>query len=137
MATNTASLSPAVRKLLEGKNFAHVATLMRDGSPQVTPVWIDVEGERILVNSAEGRAKPRNVRRDARVAISIADQQNPYQAAFIRGRVVELRHEGADAHIDKLSQKYLGIASYPNRQEGEQRVIIVIQPEAVSTMGVE
>src|ERR1700693_3360179 len=78
------SLPVAVRELLEGKNFAHVATLMRDGSPQVTAVWIDVDGDRILVNTAEGRTKLANVRRDPRVAISIVDQADPYRAAFIR-----------------------------------------------------
>ena len=79
-------LPPTVRRLLEGKNIAHVATLMRDGSPQVTAVWVDVDGDRILVNTAEGRTKPRNVRRDPRVAISIADAETPEVAAFIRGR---------------------------------------------------
>src|SRR5678809_511184 len=99
------TLPPAVRRLLEGKNIAHVATLMRDGSPQVTAVWVDVEGDRILINTAEGRAKPRNVRRDPRVAISITDAQAPEIAAFIRGRVVEITTDGAAEHIDKLSRK--------------------------------
>jgi PPOX class probable F420-dependent enzyme len=129
------SLPAAVRELLEGKNFAHVATLMRDGSPQVTAVWIDVDGDRILVNTAEGRTKPANVRRDPRVAISIVDQDDPYRAAFIRGRVVDLVHEGADAHIDKMSQKYHG-RDYTHRP-GEQRVIFVIEPDDVSGMGLD
>jgi PPOX class probable F420-dependent enzyme len=120
--------------LLDGKNFAHVATVMRDGSPQVTLTWVDRDGDRILVNTAEGRTKPANVRRDPRVAISIADQDHPYRAAFIRGRVVDLVHEGADAHIDKMSQKYHG-RDYPH-QPGQQRVILVIEPEHVSGMGI-
>jgi len=123
-----AKMSDGVRKLLEGPNFAHLATLMADGSPQVTPVWVDFDGVHILVNTAEGRVKPRNVRRDARVAISIVNQQNPYSMAAIRGRVVETTHERADAHIDKLAKKYLGQDRYPYRAPGEQRVIFKIEP---------
>ena len=89
-----AALSDGIKKLFVEPNFAHLATLMADGSPQVTPVWVDIEGDRIIVNSSEGRTKPRNVRRDARVALSIYNQENPYSAAFIRGRVVEITHEG-------------------------------------------
>ena len=129
-----AALSDGVKKLFRDPNFGHLATLMADGSPQVTPVWVDIDGDLILVNTAEGRAKPRNVRRDPRVAISIVDKDNSYASAFIRGRVVEDKQEGADAHIDKLAKKYLGQDSYPNRQPGEQRVIMVIQPEHVGTM---
>jgi PPOX class probable F420-dependent enzyme len=129
-----ATLPDAVKKLFLGTNFAHVATLMPDGSPQVTPVWVDLEGERILVNTAESRVKPRNVRRDPRVAISIVKQDNPYSSAFIRGRVVEITCEGADELIDKLAKKYLGQDRYPFRQPGEQRVTLVIEPEHVSSM---
>lgn len=128
-----ASLSVGVKKLFEGPNFAHLSTLMRDGSPQVTPVWVDLDGERILVNTAEGRVKPRNVRGDPRVSISIINQQNPYSHAAVRGRVVDITHEGADAHIDKLAKKYLGQDTYPFRQPGEQRVIFVIEAEHVSS----
>lgn len=127
-----APLSEGVKKLFLDPNYGHMATLMADGSPQVTPVWVDVEGDRILVNTAEGRTKPRNVRRDPRVAISIVNHQNPYSAAFIRGRVVELKHEGADDHIDKMAKKYLGQDKYPFRQASEQRVIMVIEPDHVS-----
>ena len=130
----SATLSEGVKKLFRETNYGHMATLMPDGSPQVSPVWVDVDGDRILVNSAEGRVKPRNVRRDARVAISMYDQGNPYSSAFIRGRVVEITHEGADEHIDKLAKKYLGQDSYPYRQPGEQRVILVIEPEHVGSM---
>src|SRR2546422_4675973 len=96
-------LSDEIKALVRGANFAHMATLMPDGSPQVTPVWVDLEGDRILVNSAEGRTKPGNVRRDPRVAISITSGENPYAAAFVRGRVVNVTHEGADDHINKLA----------------------------------
>jgi PPOX class probable F420-dependent enzyme len=129
-----ATLPEGVKKLFLEPNFAHVATLMPDGSPQVTPVWVHLEGERILVNSAEGRVKPRNVRRDPRVAISIVKQDNPYSSAFVRGRVVEITHEGADEVIDKLAKKYLDQDRYPFRQPGEQRVTLVIEPEHVSSM---
>src|SRR5439155_25535046 len=129
----TATLSPVVQKLITGSNFGHLTTLMRDGSPQTTIVWVDLVGDRILINTAEGRQKPRNLRRDPRVALSIADQENPYASASIRGRVVEMTHEGADEHIDKLAKKYLGQDRYPFRQPGEQRLILVVQPEHVAT----
>ena len=129
-----ASLSDGVKKLFREPNFAHLATLMPDGSPQVSPVWVDLDGNRILVNTAEGRVKPRNVRTDPRVAISIHRQDNPYSAAFVRGHVVEIIHEGADELIDKLAKKYLGQDRYPYRQPEEQRVILVIEPEHVGSM---
>ena len=131
------TLSEGVKKLFLEPNFAHLATLMSDGSPQVTPVWVDLEDGRILVNTAEGRVKPRNVRRDPRVAISIANQQNPYSAAFIRGRVVKITHEGAEESIDKLAKKYIGQEPYPWRQPGEKRVILLVEPEHVSSMMVD
>ncbi len=130
----SATLSEGVKKLFREPNYGHLATLMPDGSPQVSPVWVDVDGDRILVNSAEGRSKPRNVRRDARVAISIYNQENPYSSAFIRGRVVEITQEGADEHIDKLAKKYLGQDKYPYHQPGDQRVILVIEPEYVGSI---
>src|SRR2546428_3293908 len=131
MPTN---LSDGVRKLFQEPNFAHLATIMPDGSPQVTPVWVDIEGDRIRVNTAEGRTKPRNVRGDPRVAISVTNSQNPYAHATVRGRVVDVTHEGADAHIDSLAKKYLDQDTYPFRQPGEQRVIFVIEPEHVTSM---
>ena len=130
----SATLSEGVKKLFREPNYGHLATLMPDGSPQVSPVWVDVDGDRILVNSAEGRSKPRNVRRDARVAISIYNLENPYSSAFIRGRVVEITHDGADEHIDKLAKKYLGQDKYPYHQPGDQRVILVIEPEHVGSI---
>ena len=133
----SAALSQGIKKLFQEPNYAHVATLMADGSPQVTPVWVDIEGDRILVNTSEGRAKPRNVRRDPRVAISIVKQDNPYSSAYIRGRVAEMRHEGAKEHIDELAKKYLGQDTYPYLQPGEQRVIMVIEPEHVGSMMVD
>ena len=119
------------REILDKQTFAHPATLMPDGSPQVTPVWVDYEGDRIVINSAEGRVKPRNVREDPRVALSATDPDNPYEAVIVRGRVDEITHEGADEHIDAMAKKYLDRDRYPFRQMGEQRVKIYIQPEVV------
>ena len=132
-----AKIPEGIRKLLESPNFASLATLMPDGSPQVTPVWVDFDGTHILVNTAEGRQKPRNVRRDPRVAVSIFDQQNPYSYATVRGRVVEITHEGADQHIDRMAKKYLGRDTYPFRQPGERRVIFKIAPEHVASMATD
>jgi PPOX class probable F420-dependent enzyme len=119
------------KQILNKKAFAHVATLMPDGSPQVTPVWVDCEGDRIVINTAERRAKPRNLRNDSRVALSATDPDNPYEAVIVRGSVDEMTHEGADEHIDAMAKKYLDRDKYPFRQSGEQRVKIYIQPEVV------
>jgi len=121
--------------LFEKKAFAHLATLMKDGSPQVTPVWVDYDGEYVRFNSALGRVKDQNVRRDPRVTMSIQDPDNPYRYLEIRGRVVEITQKGADDHINKLSQKYLGIPVYPNRRPGQVRVLYRIEPQKVSSMG--
>lgn len=121
--------------LLEKRAFASLATLMPDGSPQVTPVWVDRDGEIIRVNSAKGRVKDRNMRRDPRVSLAIADPENPYRYLQIRGRVVEITEQGADDHIDKLAMKYMGKEKYPFRSAAEVRVICKIRPEAAQTMG--
>jgi PPOX class probable F420-dependent enzyme len=112
--------------LFEKKAFAQLATLMSDGSPQVSPVWVDFQDGFVLVNSARGRVKDRNIARDPRVAVAIQDPDNPYRKLLIRGRVVEIITDGADAHIDKMARKYLGVESYPNRRPGEVRVIYKI-----------
>ena len=130
-------ISEGIRKLLEEPNFANLATLMPDGSPQVTPVWVDFDGTHILVNTAEGRQKPRNVRRDPRVAVSIFNQQDPYSYATVRGQVVEITHEGADQHFDRMAKKYLGRDVYPFRAPGERRVIFKIAPEHVASTGAD
>ncbi len=121
--------------LLDKPAFGHLATLMPDGSPQVTPVWVDFDGTHVRVNSALGRMKDKNMRRDPRVAISLQDPADPYRYLEIRGRVVEITQEGADAHIDKLTQKYLGKPTYPYRQPGEARVIYKIAPHKTTAMG--
>jgi len=115
--------------------FAHLATLMADGSPQVTPVWVDYDGAYIRVNSAKGRVKDKNMRRGKRVALSIQDPDNPYRYLAIRGEVAEITENGADAHIDALAKKYLAKERYPFRNPAEVRVIYKIRPDKVSTSG--
>jgi len=114
--------------------FAHLATLMADGSPQVTPVWCDYDGAHVLVNSAKDRVKDKNMRRDGRVALSILDPDNSYRYLEIKGTVAEITEAGADAHIDKLAKKYLGVDKYPFRALGEVRVMYKIRPDHVSFM---
>lgn len=121
--------------LFQKQAFANLGTIMSDGSPQVTPVWVDYDGKYVRFNSALGRVKDGNVRRDPRVSLSILDPDNPYRYLAIRGRVVEITQKGADEHINRLSQKYLGKAEYPYRQPGEVRVLYKIEPEKVSSMG--
>ena len=128
-------IPPSHKDILEKKSFAHVATLMPDGSPQVTPVWVDVQNGKIWINSAKGRLKDKNMERDRRVAVSATDPENPYRSISIRGKVVEIRTDGADAHIDKMAKKYLGVDKYPYRQPTETRVIYKIQPEHTTMMG--
>jgi PPOX class probable F420-dependent enzyme len=127
-------LPELAKKLLAGKNFATIATLMPSGAPQASVIWIHVEGDTIVFNTAEGRIKPNNVRRDARVAITVHNAENPYQQAMIQGHVTELVHEGAEDHIDAMAKKYMDLDSYPFRVEGEQRVIIKIVADKVGLM---
>ena len=122
------------RDVLEKVAFAHLATLMPDGSPQVNPVWFEFDGRVVRVNSARGRQKDRNMRRDPRVALSVQDPGNPYHFVQIRGRVTHIEEAGADEHIDRLAKRYLGVDRYPHRQPGEVRVIYTIEPERVSGM---
>jgi len=121
--------------LFDKKAFAHLATLMADGTPQVTPVWCDYDGTYVLFNSAKERQKDKNIRRNPAVALSLQDPDNPYRYLEVRGRVAEITEEGADQHIDKLAKKYLGIDKYPGRQPGEVRVIYKVKPEHTTHMG--
>jgi len=123
------------RDLFQKRAFANLATLMPDGRPQVTPVWIDYDGSKILVNTAKGRVKDKNMRRDPRVSVSISDPENPYRYLEVRGKVSEVTENGADAHIDKMAKKYLDKDKYPFRQPGEVRVIFKITPEKTSSNG--
>lgn len=121
--------------LVQKKAFAHLATVMADGSPQVTPVWFDYANGRVRVNSAKGRVKTRNMTEGARVALSILDPDNAYRYIQIRGRVVRVTEDGADAHIDGLAHKYLGKDKYPFGQPGDVRVLFEIEPAKINTMG--
>ena len=123
------------RALLEAPNFCHVATLRKDGTPHVVPVWVDLEGDEVLLNTAEGRAWPTNARRDPRVTLTVQNLENPYEYVSIRGHVAEDTHDGADDHIDRLAKKYLDKNSYPFRQEGEQRVTFKVTPDEVRHWG--
>jgi PPOX class probable F420-dependent enzyme len=127
----SATLEGPAAQLLKDKNFANVATLRKDGSVQVSPVWVDVQDGKAVVNSAEGRAWPRNLERDPRVTLTVQNLENPYEYVEVRGKVTERTHDGADEHIDALAKKYMGVDSYPLRQPGEQRVIIRVEPDHV------
>lgn len=125
-------LNDSARKLLEGKNLLYVTTINPNGSPQITPVWVDTDGKHVLVNTAIGRVKQKNVTRDPRVALALNAPNDFYDTALIRGRVVEqVTGLPADKHIDKLAKKYLGKDTYPWRNPKETRVILKIQPERV------
>ena len=123
------------RDLFNKKAFASLGTLMPDGSPQVTPVWCDVEGDLVIINSAKGRQKDRNLRRDPRVSLAIIDPDNPYRYLELRGRVVEITEQGAAAHIDKMAKKYLGVDKHPYKNPNEIRVMYKIQPNHATMMG--
>jgi PPOX class probable F420-dependent enzyme len=123
------------RDLMTKKAFANIATVMADGSPQVTPVWFDYTNGKIRVNTAKGRVKARTMTQGAKVALAIMDPDNAYRYVQVRGTVARATEEGADQHIDSLAQRYLGKATYPFRQPGEVRVTIEITPESVNTMG--
>ena len=120
--------------LFQKKAFGNLATLMPDGTPQVTPVWVDYDGSRVILNSARGRRKDKNMKSGARVAIAIMDPDNPYRYLEVRGRVVEVTEHGADAHIDRMAKKYLGQDKYPFRQPGEVRVIYKVEPSMTKGM---
>lgn len=137
---NNSILTEPIVKFFRGKNFGFLGTINRDGSPQVTPTWIDIiekeenEGGReelILVNTAKDRIKQKNVSRDPRVSISIVDEDNPYSMVTIRGRVVEQTTEGADEHIDRLAKRYLNTERYPAHSANVKRIILKIKPEKI------
>lgn len=131
----TGAIPDQFKDLFSKVAFAHLATLMPDGSPHVTPVWCDFDDTNVRVNSAKGRVKDKNMRRNKKVALSVQDPENPYRYLAILGEVVEITEEGADAHIDSLTKKYLSKDKYPFRGPGEVRVIYKIRPVNVHTMG--
>jgi PPOX class probable F420-dependent enzyme len=119
--------------LLKGKNFAYLGTVNRDGSPQVTPVWIDTDGRNALVNTAMGRVKEKNMSRDPRVAVAVFDAADQYHGVSISGRVIKrITGKQAEAHIDSLEYKYSGHKTYQSRKPTEKRVILVIEPRRIA-----
>jgi len=123
------------KDLFEKKAFANLATVNADGTPQVTPVWVDYDGDYVLINSARGRRKDKNMERNRAVALSIQDPDNPYRYLEVRGNVAEITEQNADQHIDKMAKKYIGQDKYPWSKPDEVRVIYKIKPEHTSHMG--
>ena len=124
-------LPDSVKKLIEAKTFANVATLMPDGSPHVTPTWVDHDGDIIIINTFEGSQKHRNAVRNPKIALDVFDPSNPFNMAVIRGRVKEVTFDGAEEHVDKMAKKYLGQDKYQRRGPGMRRVLIKIEPTHV------
>ena len=135
MASTSVEITPALQPLLKEASWGQLATLMPDGAPHVTQVWLDSDGTHILVNTVASHQKVKNVRRDPRVAINVHDPAQPYRIANIRGKVVEMTPVGADEHIDVLAKKYLGVDQYPFRRRGQQRIVLKIWPERIHTIG--
>ena len=111
--------------------LAHLATIMPDGSPQVTPVWVDFDGTHVLINTSKGRRKTLNMEKQPKVGLDIVDNENPFHWLSVRGHIAEITEQGADAHIDKMAKKYVGVDTYPNRQPDDIRVICKIVPDRV------
>ena len=133
--SNEKLTDPRIRKFFEGKNFAFLSSLMKDGSPHVTPTWVDIEDDNILINTALGRIKQTNISRDPRIALSIINQDNQYEMVTVRGKVTEqITGDVAEKHIDKLARKYINLDKYPRRSKNEQRVILKIKPEKIFHM---
>lgn len=124
-----AKLTDSARKMLEGKNFVYIATVNPNGTPQVTPTWVDTDGNYVLINTAVGRVKHRNVKKNPHVALAITDQANPYNLIIIKGKVVDqMTGKVAEDHIDKMAKKYQGLEKYPHRRPGEKRILLKIEP---------
>lgn len=129
------NLTDKAKKILEGKNFVFIATVNPDGTPQVTPTWVDTDSKYVLINTAIGRVKHRNLKKNPNVALAIYDQTNPYNLVMIKGKVVDfIAGPTAEKHIDKMAKKYTGQDKYPNRRPGEERVLLKIEPLRISGM---
>ena len=119
-------------KLLKEPHLAQVVTVMKDGSPQISPVWVDTDGEHVIINTEDGRVKTRNMRRDPRVAVGVYDASNPYTRVLnVRGKVVGITEENGREHIDDLSEKYNGVRPYPNHNPDRPRLIVKIKPDSI------
>ena len=128
------ALPPSVKKLLEDKAYGHVVTFDAQGTPQFTMVWMDVEGDEVLFNTAENRKKPQNLRRDPRIVVSVQDRHDPQAYAVFHGKA-RVTEAGADAHVDKLAKRFLNADKYPFRQPGEKRLIIRIGVDRIGGFG--
>jgi PPOX class probable F420-dependent enzyme len=128
----TETFSPAARTIFAKRVLAHVASLGPDGAPHTTPVWVELDGDDIVINTALGRAKARNLASDPRVAVSLTDPDEPSVAIAVRGTVTGFTTVGADEVIDRLAKKYLDVESYPYRREGEIRVTVRIQVDRIA-----
>jgi PPOX class probable F420-dependent enzyme len=129
------TLSAKARELIARPVLASLTTLGPDGSPQVTPLWIDRDGDDLLFNTAQGRVKARHMEHEPRVAVSVIDPDDPYNVVALRGTVTDMTTEGADAHIDSLAQKYLGLDAYPMRREGEVRIKVRVRTDHIAMQG--
>jgi PPOX class probable F420-dependent enzyme len=129
------TLSAKARELISRPVLASLATLNPDGSPQITPLWIDLAGDDIVFNTARGRVKARNLEKDTRVAVSVIDPDDPYNVVALRGTVIDITTEGADEHIDSLAKKYLGVDTYPMRREGEVRIRVTVRTDHIAMQG--
>lgn len=125
-------LSAKAKKLIDASNFACVATIMPDGSPHVSPVWIDRDDDTVIINSPEKTQKVKNLKRDPRVAVCVYDLSNPHSRLVIRGRVIEITKKGAEEHIDRMEMKYNGNPRYPRHDEENPRTLVRIEPIRVS-----
>ncbi|OLC36074.1 MAG: hypothetical protein AUH81_08760 [Candidatus Rokubacteria bacterium 13_1_40CM_4_69_5] len=128
------ALPQSVKKILQDKTYGHIVTRNADGTPQVTMVWMDVEGDEVLFNTAEGRLKPKNLRRDPRVIVSVQDRNDPQSHMVLHGKA-SVTEAGADQHIDKLAKRFLGADKYPFRRPGEKRLIVRIKVDRIGGYG--
>jgi PPOX class probable F420-dependent enzyme len=128
-------LSEKARALITRPVLASLATLNPDGSPQITPLWVDLDGDDVVFNTAQGRKKARNLERDSRVAVTVIDPDDQYNVVAFQGTVTDVTTDGADAHIDALAKKYLGVDTYPMRREGAVRIRVTVRTDHIAMQG--
>ena len=127
-------IPPSLKQMVEDKAYGHVVTFNAHGNPELTMVWIDVDGDELLFNTAEGRRKPDNIRRDPRIIVSVQDRNNPQAYAVFHGKAI-VTDAGADEHIDKLAKRFLGVDKYPFRQPNEKRLTVRIGVDRIGGIG--